>query len=90
MILKIISMKNAILLTLLLASSFVFSQQIHVRYLKVLSSFTTTHEDLYIKDNQVLSIQDSVIVQNKLTGDWTMAVNLIMEENRQKNISFPT
>ncbi len=69
-------MKNTILLTLLLASSFVFSQQIHVRYLKILSSFTTTHEDLYIKDNQVLSIQDSAIVQNKLTGDWTMAVNL--------------
>lgn len=45
-------------------------------YLKVLSPFTTTYEDLYIKNNQVLSVQDSVIVQNKLTGDWTMAVNL--------------
>lgn len=69
-------MKNTILLIVLLASSWVFSQQIHVRYLKVLSPFTTTHEDLYIKNNQVLSVQDSVIVQNKLTGDWTMAVNL--------------
>lgn len=69
-------MKKIILLMLLLISGFYFSQQIHIRYLRVLSSYTTSHEDLYIKDNQILSIQDSIIIQNKLTSDWTMAVNL--------------
>lgn len=62
---------------LLLAFSFVCNaQQVHVKYLKVLSSFSTTHEDLYIKNNQVLSIQDSIINQNKLTDSWTMGINL--------------
>lgn len=69
-------MKKIILLILLSISGFYFSQQIHVRYLKVLSSYTTTHEDLYINNNQILSIQDSIIIQNKLTSEWTMTVNL--------------
>jgi GLPGLI family protein len=69
-------MKKIILLTLLFISGFYFSQQIHVKYLRVLSPFTTSHEDLYIKNNQTISIQDSIVTQNKLTGDWTMAVNL--------------
>ncbi|MDR6159357.1 GLPGLI family protein [Chryseobacterium sp. SLBN-27] len=69
-------MKKIILLVLLLISTFFFTQQIHVRYLRVLSSFTTSHEDLYIKNNQTISIQDSIITNNKLTDSWTMAVNL--------------
>lgn len=69
-------MKKLILLFLISCFTLYNSQQIHVRYLKVLSSFATTHEDLYIKNNQVLSIQDSIIIENKLTDSWTMAVNL--------------
>lgn len=42
----------------------------------VLSPFATSHEDLYIKNNQVLSIQDSIITQNKLVDSWTLGVNL--------------
>lgn len=41
-----------------------------------MSSFATTHEDLYIKNNQVISIQDSIITENKLTDSWTMAINI--------------
>lgn len=69
-------MKKVILFLLLLVSGFCFSQQIHVKYLRVLSSFTTSHEDLYLKNNQTISIQDSIITQNKLTDSWTMSVNL--------------
>ena len=68
---------NKIFFFILFSISLFFNaQQIHVRYLKVLSSFATTHEDLYIKNNQVISIQDSIITQNKLTDSWTMAVNI--------------
>jgi len=77
-------MKNIILLLLLLVSGFFFSQQIHVRYIKVLSSFTTSHEDLYIKNNQTISVQDSIIIQNKLTDSWTMSVNLDNGKKTQK------
>ncbi|MET3037732.1 GLPGLI family protein [Chryseobacterium sp. NRRL B-14859] len=73
---KQIFMKKIILFNLLFVASFCFSQQIHVKYLRVLSSFTTTHEDLYIKNNQVLSVQDSIITNNKLTDSWTLGVNL--------------
>src|SRR5215813_2250653 len=69
-------MKKNILFILLFISGLYFSQQIHIKYLKVLSSFTTTHEDLYIKNNQTISIQDSIVTQNKLTGDWNMLVNI--------------
>lgn len=69
-------MKKIHLLLLSVFSFLCTAQQIHVKYLKVLSSFATTHEDLYIKNNQVLSVQDSIINQNKLTDSWTMAVNL--------------
>ncbi|PXW17962.1 GLPGLI family protein [Chryseobacterium sp. CBTAP 102] len=69
-------MKKILLLSSILISGFYFAQQVHVKYLRVLSSFTTTHEDLYIKNNQVLSIQDSIIINNKLTDSWTLGVNL--------------
>lgn len=69
-------MKKIILFTLFFISILYNSQQIHVKYLRVLSSFTTSHEDLYIKNNQTLSIQDSIIIQNKLNSEWTMSVNL--------------
>ncbi|WP_412850641.1 GLPGLI family protein [Chryseobacterium sp. PMSZPI] len=69
-------MKKIILLILLGIGGFYFSQQIHVKYLRVLSSFTTSYEDLYIKNNQVLSIQDSIIINNKLTDSWTLGVNI--------------
>lgn len=69
-------MKKIIFFALLLISNFLLSQQIHIKYLRVLSSFATSHEDLYIKNNQILSIQDSIITQNKLTDSWTMSVNL--------------
>lgn len=69
-------MKKIILFTLLFISTLYFSQQVHVRYLMVLSPYTTSHEDVYIKNNQVLSIQDSIITNNKLTDSWTLAVNL--------------
>ncbi len=69
-------MKKITLFILFIISEFYFSQQIHVRYLKVLSPFTTTHEDLYIKNNQIISIQDSIVTENKLTDDWTIAVNI--------------
>ncbi|ODS87535.1 MAG: hypothetical protein ABS44_11250 [Chryseobacterium sp. SCN 40-13] len=38
-----------------------FSQQIHVKYLHVRSAIATLYEDLYVKDNSVVSIQDSLI-----------------------------
>ncbi|WP_412850576.1 GLPGLI family protein [Chryseobacterium sp. PMSZPI] len=69
-------MKKVLLLILLFICGFYFSQQIHVKYLRVLSSFTTSYEDLYIKNNQVLSIQDSIIINNRLTDSWTLGVNL--------------
>ncbi|MFY1046684.1 GLPGLI family protein [Chryseobacterium sp. GP-SGM7] len=68
---------NKLFLFLIIAFSQICeAQQIHVRYMKVLSSFATTHEDLYIKNNQALSIQDSIIIQNKLNDSWTTVVNL--------------
>jgi GLPGLI family protein len=69
-------MKKNGLLILCFISTFFFSQQIHVKYLKVLSPFATSHEDLYIRNNQILSIQDSVIVNNNLNGQWEMGVNI--------------
>lgn len=69
-------MKKNGLLILCFISAFCFSQQIHVKYLKVLSPFATSHEDLYIRNNQILSIQDSVIVNNNLNGQWEMGVNI--------------
>ncbi|MFC3157881.1 GLPGLI family protein [Chryseobacterium arachidis] len=36
-------------------------QQVHVKYYHVRSAIATLAEDLYIKDNNVISIQDSVI-----------------------------
>ena len=77
-------MKKIILIVFFLIAELHFSQQIHIKYLRVLSSLTTSQEDLYIKDNQVLSIQDSIINQNKLTGAWTMAVNLDNGRKPQK------
>lgn len=94
-------MKNLFLAVFIFLSCFINSQQIHVRYVKVLSSFTTTYEDLFIKNSQILSIQDSIIINNKLTGDWTMAINLDngkkpskeyfvsdLNEDRDKNFFF--
>ena len=69
-------MKKLIVLSVFFCFALYSSQQLHIKYLKVLSSLSTTHEDLFIKNNQVLSIQDSIITQNKLTDSWTMAVNL--------------
>jgi GLPGLI family protein len=79
-------MKKIILFILLIISEFYFSQQIHVRYLKVLSPFTTTHEDLYIKNNQIFSVQDSIVTQNKLTDDWTVTINL--DNGRKPNKQY--
>ncbi len=36
-------------------------QQVHVKYYYVRSAIATLYEDLYIKDNNVISIQDSII-----------------------------
>lgn len=36
-------------------------QQVHVKYYYVRSPIATLYEDLYIKDNNVISIQDSII-----------------------------
>lgn len=69
-------MKRLIILFLTVCCTLYNAQQVHVKYLKVLSSFSTTHEDLYIKNKQVLSVQDSIVTQNKLTDSWTMVVNL--------------
>lgn len=69
-------MNKIFFLILFLLSIFYKSQQVHVRYVKVLSSFATTHEDLYIKNNQVISVQDSLIIENKLTDSWTMAIKI--------------
>lgn len=79
-------MKKIILFILFIISGFYFSQQIHVRYLKVLSPFTTTHEDLYIKNNQIFSVQDSIVTQNKLTDDWTVTINL--DNGRKPNKQY--
>ena len=39
-------------------------QQVHVKYLHVRSPIATLYEDLYIKDNSVISIQDSIMNLN--------------------------
>lgn len=70
-------MKKVILFILLFISGYYFSQQqIHVKYYRVLSPYTTSFEDLYIKNGQTISVQDSVVIQNKLTDSWTTSVNL--------------
>lgn len=38
-------------------------QQVHVKYFHVRSAIATLYEDLYIKDNKVISIQDSIITR---------------------------
>ncbi|MCJ7932257.1 MAG: GLPGLI family protein [Chryseobacterium sp.] len=37
------------------------AQQVHVKYYHVRSPIATLYEDLYIKDNDVISIQDSIV-----------------------------
>lgn len=69
-------MKKIGLLILCLVSILCLSQQIHVRYQRVLSPYTTSHEDLYVKNNQVLSIQDSLIINNNLNGQWEIGINI--------------
>lgn len=69
-------MKKTVSLFLFFVSIIHFSQQIHVKYLKVLSAFATSHEDLYIKDGQTISIHDSVIINNNLHGQWEMAIHM--------------
>lgn len=66
-------------------SEFLFSQQIHVRYIRVLSPFATTHEDLYIKNNQVISVQDSIITHNKLNSQWEMGIDISHGRKPSKN-----
>lgn len=38
-----------------------FAQQVHVKYYHVRSPIATLYEDLYVKDNDVISIQDSIV-----------------------------
>lgn len=37
------------------------AQQVHVKYYHVRSPIATLYEDLYIKDNDVISVQDSIV-----------------------------
>ncbi|UMQ41667.1 hypothetical protein MKS83_20060 [Chryseobacterium sp. Y16C] len=48
------------------------AQQVHVKYHHVRSPIATLYEDLYVKDNDVISIQDSIINFN--SGGTTSAV----------------
>lgn len=48
------------------------AQQVHVKYYHVRSPIATLYEDLYVKDNDVISIQDSIINFN--SGGTTSAV----------------
>jgi GLPGLI family protein len=49
-------------------------QQVHVKYYYVRSPIATLYEDLYIKDNSVISIQDSIINFNPAGSGGISAV----------------
>ena len=55
------NIKKCIVLLIAFICSATYAQQIHVEYLMVRSPIATVKEDLYIKDNRVISIQDSII-----------------------------
>lgn len=58
-------------------------QEVHVKYFHVRSPIATLEEDLYVKDNQVISIQDSVINFNQ-NGNSGISV---FEKSKRKTIS---
>lgn len=65
-----------IFLILVVSSIQLTAQQIHIRYFHVRSPIATLYEDLYInKDNQVISIQDSIININTNNGDISVITN---------------
>lgn len=76
MILKKISL--VIFFTIFFLRGFA-QQQVHVKYYHVRSAIATLYEDLYIKDNNVISIQDSVINVNS-AGSST--ISAIRKSNR--------
>ena len=61
--------------------SFGFPQNLHVRYINVRSPIAKLYEDLYIKNNQVISVQDSLIVFDKNTGEGN--INMIAKSDRK-------
>ncbi|GAA4153955.1 hypothetical protein GCM10022217_10290 [Chryseobacterium ginsenosidimutans] len=41
---------------------------------------------MYIKNNQIFSVQDSIVAQNRLTDDWTVTINL--DNGRKPNKQY--
>ncbi|KQT25999.1 hypothetical protein ASG22_04715 [Chryseobacterium sp. Leaf405] len=54
-------------------------QQVHVKYYYVRSPIATLYEDLYIKDNNVISVQDSIMNVN-LNG--TGSISAVRKSNK--------
>lgn len=77
-------------------------QQVHVKYYYVRSPIATLYEDLYIKDNNIISIQDSIINFNSAgTGGLTAVrkgktvtkdyfISQLKDEKNVKNFFFTT
>ena len=65
---------------LLFISCYIFSQEVHVRYLHVRSPIATVTEDLYIKEGRVISIQDSIVNFN--TNGMSSVVAIAKKESK--------
>lgn len=71
---------------LLFISCYIFSQEVHVKYLHVRSPIATVSEDLYIKDGRVISIQDSIVNFN--TNGMSSVVAIAKKESKSPKNYF--
>lgn len=55
---------NKILYLLIFISNFYFSQNLHIEYVNNNSKFTSFKEDLYITNENIVSIRDSITLEN--------------------------
>lgn len=68
--------KITLSIVLIIIVNVLYSQQIHVKYVYVRSPIATLYEDLYIKNKNIISIQDSIVTRPPSQGsdDWIMVV----------------
>ncbi|OPB96882.1 hypothetical protein BAS10_07480 [Elizabethkingia meningoseptica] len=58
-------MKKIIILTLCIVTCYIRAQNIHVQYNHVVSKTVSFNEDLYVRENSVYSVEDSIIQKPK-------------------------
>jgi len=75
-------------LTILFLQS--FAQEIHVKYNYVKSSINKVSENLFIRDNNVLSIQDSVDMNTQKVVSYDYYASKLNYDNNVKDILFTT